>query len=82
MNYLEEKHGLNKDGPIVKKWKIMELFQMASETPNQAFINRRIEELDPIRFQRALICWIAYSNIAFCQIETEPFRRFLKEANP
>ena len=48
MNHLEEKHGLNKDGPIVKKRKIMESFQMAGETPNQAFINQRIEELDPI----------------------------------
>ena len=71
MNHLEEKHGLNKDSPIVKKRKIMESFQMASETPNQAFINRRIEELDPIRFRRALIYWMAYSNIAFHQIETE-----------
>ncbi len=78
--HLELKHHIGKDGPIRKKRRL-EGFQRSSESPLQAHINRNVDSFNPTRFKRALIRWMAYSNIAFVQVENEPFRRMMLEGN-
>ena len=79
--HLEEKHHIGKDGPVQKRRRITDCFQRDGETGIQAHINRRVEGFNPERFRRALLRWVASSNIAFLQIENEPFRRLMLEAN-
>ena len=79
--HLKNVHYISKEGPVHKKRHIEDAFQRQGESAMQAFINRGVERLNPPRCRTALIRWVAYSNIAFRQIEGEPFRRFLNECN-
>jgi hypothetical protein len=81
IRHLQKAHSIGKDGPINKKRPLEEAFQREGESPMQAYINRRVESFNPIRFRTALIRWMAYNNVSFREVEGEPFRRMLLESN-
>jgi hypothetical protein len=80
MDHLVEKHSISKDGPILKRK--LEEFMKPNESPTQAFYNRRTEGFNPKLFKRSFMRWMAYSNLSYRQIETEPFKRMMNDANP
>ncbi|KAH7012315.1 hypothetical protein B0J12DRAFT_553811, partial [Macrophomina phaseolina] len=77
--HLGQQHKHGKNGPIKKRR--IEEFMQEGETAEQAFHNRRVESFRPQQFKRSLVRWVAITNIPFSNVETEPFRRMMTDAN-
>ena len=78
-DYLRDKHLIDQNGPI-KKHK-HETFIKDRESAEQAHYNRQIERFKLKQFKTSLICWMAYCNIAYIQIETKSFKHMMLNRN-
>ena len=79
-DHLQEKHSIDKNGPIKKRKH--EAFMKSGESAEQAQRNRKVEGFKPRNFKRSFIRWVAHNNIAFMQIEGETFKDMMLQANP
>jgi hypothetical protein len=77
--HLQERHSIDKNGPIKKRKH--DAFMKHGESLEQAVRNRHVEGFNPRKFKRAMIRWIAHNNIAHIQVESDSFRHMMLEAN-